>query len=124
MARRLAEAGVGEIAGFSTNVSNFRSTADEVAYAEQIRARLAELGIEDAHYVIDTSRNGAEVPVAEVCNPLGARVGALPQLFTGTSLDGYLWVKAPGEPDGPCNGAPTDVYFWPDGALRLLGEYD
>lgn len=122
MAQRLFDAGVGTIAGFSTNVSNFRSTADEVAYAEAIRARLAELGVADAHYVIDTSRNGADVPSGEVCNPPEARVGARPQLFTGTALDAYLWVKAPGEPDGPCNGAPAGVYFWPEGALQLMGQ--
>lgn len=124
MASRLVRAGVAEARGFSTNVSNFQSTDDEIRYAEAIRAALGDLGVADVHYVIDTSRNGSPVPAGDVCNPPDARVGELPQLFTGTALDGFLWVKAPGEPDGPCNGAPIGQYFWPEGALQLLGFYD
>ena len=124
MARRLMRAGVAEAQGFSTNVSNFQNTDDEIRYAEAVRAALESLGVSDAHYVIDTSRNGSPVPAGDVCNPPDARVGDLPQLFTGTALDGFLWVKAPGEPDGPCNGAPIGQYFWPEGALQLLGFYD
>ncbi|WP_460772538.1 glycoside hydrolase family 6 protein [Microbacterium sp. GXF7504] len=124
MADRLVEVGVAEVRGFSTNVSNFRPTEDEIEYAERIRARLAELGIPDAHYVVDTSRNGAPVENGDVCNPLTARLGEEPQLFTGGGLDAYLWVKAPGEPDGPCNGSTPGQLFWAEGALRLMGELD
>ena len=122
MAERLVAAGVESARGFSTNVSNFRLTEDEIAYAEQVRAELFRLGVEDVHYVIDTSRNGAVVPDGDVCNPLDARIGEEPQLYTGSPLDAVLWVKAPGEPDGPCNGAPTDDPWWPEGALNLMGE--
>lgn len=122
MAERLIEAGVEDARGFSTNVSNFRSTEHELEYAQAVVNELAERGVDDVGFIIDTSRNGAEVEVADVCNPQDALVGERPQLFSGSWLDGYLWVKAVGEPDGPCNGAPIGQYFWPEEALRLLGE--
>jgi endoglucanase len=73
------------------------------------------------HFVIDTSRNGqgawtptASYPDAQTwCNPPGRGLGLRPTASTGVPLlDAYLWVKTPGESDGPCNrgvaGAATD----------------
>ena len=66
---------------------------------------------EQAHFVIDTSRNGqgpwtpaASYPDAQDwCNPPGRGVGLLPSADTGNPLiDAYLWVKIPGESDGEC----------------------
>jgi endoglucanase len=79
------------------------------------------------HFVIDTSRNGngpnnmqafAQPPFnqpasvisalasANWCNPPGAGLGLRPTTSTGVPLlDGYLWVKTPGQSDGSCDAA-------------------
>ena len=119
-ADRLKMVGVDKVAGFSLNVSNYNTTEGEVRYAENVRFELEKLGVTDAHYVIDTGRNGAGSQ-PNYCNAPGARLGHAPQLFWGAGLDGLLWVKNPGETDGTCQGAPA-IGFWPEGALRLLGS--
>ncbi|NUO57956.1 MAG: endoglucanase, partial [Hamadaea sp.] len=88
-----------------SNVSNFRTTADEIAYDRQVLDALggpASLGA-----VIDTSRNGAGAPAdGEWCDPSGRKLGRAPTLATGEArIDAYLWVKLPGESDG-CKGRP------------------
>lgn len=65
-----------------------------------------------AHFVIDTSRNGAgpwQPPAGaypdpqDWCNPPGRDLGTRPTADTGIALlDAYLWVKIPGESDGDC----------------------
>ena len=120
MAERLLRVGVADAQGFSLNVSNFQRTDDEIAYATQLRATLRDAGVPDAHYIIDTGRNGAGPQGDERCNPPGARLGAEPELFEGTALDGYLWIKNPGETDGACRGGPS-AGFWAPAALSLLG---
>ncbi|WP_133541716.1 glycoside hydrolase family 6 protein [Microbacterium sp. BK668] len=71
-----------------------------------------------AHFVLDTSRNGqgpwagpvAPYPGAPAgadpevwCNPPDRGLGALPTTETGNPLiDAYLWIKVPGESDGKC----------------------
>ncbi len=52
-AGRLARAGVAKARGFSLNVSNFQWTSDEIAYGNDVSARLGGKG-----FVIDTARNG------------------------------------------------------------------
>jgi endoglucanase len=122
MARLLVQAGIGSVRGFSTNVANFRTTAQETEYATAVEAALRTLGVTNAHYVIDTARNGAGNPVSgDVCNPGWARIGQDPQLTASGDLDGYLWIKHPGESDGDCNGAPTAGAFSTALALSLLG---
>ena len=38
--------------------------------------------------------------------------------MTGEPLvDGYLWLKRPGESDGACNGGPKAGDFWTDRAI-------
>jgi endoglucanase len=64
------------------------------------------------HFVIDTSRNGvgpwqppagAYPDAQDWCNPPDRGAGLRPTLDTGVALlDGYLWVKIPGESDGEC----------------------
>jgi len=74
-----------------------------------------------AHFVIDTSRNGqgpwtapaGAYPDPEVwCNPPGRGAGEVPTTTTGNALiDAYLWIKVPGESDGKCyrgTGGPLD----------------
>jgi endoglucanase len=116
MARRLAEVGAQRTRGLALNVSNFQSTASSIAYGKQISDRLGGL-----HLVIDTSRNGnGAAPGDSWCNPPGRALGAVPTARTDDpAVDAYLWIKAPGESDGPCNGGPGAGQWWPDYALGL-----
>jgi endoglucanase len=116
MAARLTRAGIAGARGFSLNVSNFNATADETAYGDQLSAALGA-----KHFVVDTSRNGlGPSPSGEWCNPPGRALGQPPTTQTGDPLlDAYLWIKAPGESDGTCNGGPTAGVWWPDYALGL-----
>jgi endoglucanase len=82
--------------------------------------KLSEL-LGGAHYVIDTSRNGAGPLGVEWCNPPGRKLGVPPTLETADPehLDAYLWLKRPGESDGSCNGAPVAGAFWDKQAIEL-----
>lgn len=102
----LKAAGIEYDRGFSTNVSNFRPTVEEKAYAAKMLGGLRKLGVHGKRYVIDTSRNGAP-PSSDgydVINPTWARLGRPPRLVFDGVFDGTLWVKHPGESDGQVNG--------------------
>ena len=115
MAERLRTAGAAQADGFALNVSNFGTTASNIAYGEKVSAALG-----GAHFVIDTSRNG-NGPGSDWCNPAGRAVGERPTTATGSALvDAFLWVKTPGESDGACNGGPAAGVFWPAYALGLM----
>ena len=115
MAGRLRAAGVDGADGFALNVSNFGTTASNVAYGRQLAAMLG-----GARFVVDTSRNG-NGPGGDWCNPDGRAVGERPTATTGLAgVDAFLWVKTPGESDGACNGGPTAGTFWPEYALGLV----
>lgn len=118
-AERLREVGVADYAGFALNTSNYQATADERAYGEAIAAALGG----DVGFVVDTSRNGngpADGSGDGWCNPRGRALGEAPRLVAdGTHLDALLWVKAPGESDGECNGGPPAGQWWPEVALEL-----
>lgn len=117
-AKRLAAADVaGSADGIFSNVSNFRSTADEVAYDKRI---LTDLGNPSGlHIVIDTSRNG-NGPGSTWCDPSGRALGHLPTVKTGSSLvDAYLWIKDPGQADGCAASAGT---FDPELAYALIAN--
>lgn len=116
MASRLTSAGVAYAQGFSLNVSNFRTTSDNVTYGQQIASLVG-----GKHFIIDTGRNGLG-PTADNqwCNPDGRALGERPTTSTGiANLDAYLWIKTPGESDGACNGAPAAGTWMPDYALGL-----
>ncbi|MES2213904.1 MAG: glycoside hydrolase family 6 protein [Patescibacteria group bacterium] len=114
MAQRLSSSGIDSASGFALNVSNFYSTSDNTAYGQKISALTR-----NAHFVIDTSRNGAGSN-GDWCNPQGRALGQAPTLSTGNPLiDAYLWVKVPGESDGNCNGGPSAGAWWPEYALSL-----
>lgn len=102
LARRLQMVGVERARGFSLNVSNFFTTSEEIAYGEKV-SQLTN----GAHYVIDTSRNGAgPAPDAPLnwCNPPGRAIGPFPTTGTaGAHADAYLWIKHPGQSDGECD---------------------
>lgn len=120
LARRLTAVDVGLSRGFSLNTSNFFTTGEEIAYGEQVSALL-----NGAHYVIDTSRNGAG-PAADGplnwCNPPGRALGPAPTTVTdGAHADAYLWVKHPGESDGDCGrGEPKSGLFFASYAIDLV----
>ncbi|RBM18269.1 glycoside hydrolase family 6 protein [Streptomyces sp. PT12] len=103
--------------GVFSNVSNYRTTQDEVAFTEAV---LNELGAPaDLGAVIDTSRNGNGPAGSEWCDPPGRLVGENPTVNTGSDLvDAFLWVKPPGELDG-CDGPAGQ--FSPDKAVELAG---
>ncbi|MFD5132905.1 glycoside hydrolase family 6 protein [Streptomyces olindensis] len=103
--RQAGAASPGSSDGIFSNVSNFHTTADEVAYDRRVLDALggpASLGA-----VIDTSRNGNGAPAdGQWCDPAGRKLGRTPTLSTGEPrIDAYLWVKLPGESDG-CKGRP------------------
>jgi endoglucanase len=103
-ASRAVAAGIGTAAdGISVNVSNYRSTSTEVAYAKQI---LGAIGVSRLRAVIDTSRNGNGPLGSEWCDPAGRAIGTASTNVTGDSqIDAFLWIKLPGEADGCIAGA-------------------
>jgi endoglucanase len=122
----LRRSGVGRADGFALNVSNFETTAASERYGARLSSRLS-----GAHFVVDTSRNGAgqprpgagKDPHRSWCNPVGVRLGTPPTTRTGNPLvDAYLWVKQPGDSDGTCgDGAPPAGQWWPRYATELMG---
>jgi endoglucanase len=120
-AAALKRSGIAYARGFSTNVSNFRSTAAEKRYAAVLLRDLRRLGVRGKRYVVDASRNGAR-PGTGVLNPTWARVGRAPRLVLRGAFDGTLWVKHPGESDGQVNGGPPAGQWCDLLADRLLGR--
>ncbi|MBV9818437.1 MAG: glycoside hydrolase family 6 protein [Solirubrobacterales bacterium] len=119
----LLQSGIAQADGFALNVANFQTTQASIAYGTELSR---ELG--GKHFVIDTGRNGAGPPpgsgggVDQWCNPRGRALGSAPTLHTGVPLvDGFLWVKYPGESDGACSlGDPPAGVWWPQYALGLV----
>jgi endoglucanase len=135
MAGRLKSVGISNISGFSLNVSNFNTNANEISYGNKLSAQVG-----GKPFVIDTSRNGNGPRPAPIthqdrlefnsqahpgeyywCNPPGRALGQNPSFNTGTAnVDAFLWIKLPGEIDGPCRGATKDVgLFWIAYGLEL-----
>lgn len=116
MARRLRQAGVAMGRGFALNVANFNTTEVNRRYGRALSARTG-----GARFVVDTGRNGRGPKPGDWCNPAGRGLGAAPTVATGDPLmDAGLWVKAPGESDGTCNGGPGGGVFWPEYAVGLV----
>jgi endoglucanase len=123
MARRLSRASVSRARGFAINVSNFIATTECISYGYHI-SRM----IDAKPFIIDTSRNGRGPKLrgdgsVDWCNPPGRALGSAPTRQTGHELvDALLWIKAPGESDGECNGGPKAGEWWPDYALDLASR--
>lgn len=112
----LSEVWNSRLRGFSVNVSNFRSTAESMRWADEICEYNS-----DYRYVIDTSRNGNGPYGNNWCNPPGRALGQTPTCNTGnTNCDAFLWIKIPGESDGKSAGGPKAGKFWPEYALDLI----
>jgi endoglucanase len=113
--RRITLVGFDNLAGFALNVSNYVATDVTQAYADAI-ATLTGL-----HYVIDTSRNGNGWN-GEWCNAPDRALGETPRMVHEGYLDAFLWVKRPGESDGPCQGGPAAGQWWQEYALELASN--
>jgi len=114
IAELLNRAGIADVRGFATNVSNYNTDAEEKAFAEQVSGLT-----NGAHYIVDTSRNGVGSN-GEWCNPTGRALGVLPEATTDGGLrDANLWIKQPGESDGTCNDGPIAGEWWNERALQL-----
>jgi endoglucanase len=110
----LNKAGIAKANGFSLNTSNYEYTTNEINYGTQVSAKVG-----NKHFIVDTSRNG-NGSNGEWCNPSGRALGEKPTTTTGNSLvDAFLWIKAPGESDGQCNGGPSAGTWWTSYALGL-----
>ncbi|MFF3684913.1 glycoside hydrolase family 6 protein [Streptomyces sp. NBC_00390] len=113
-------AGIDKADGFAVNVSNFQTTAASKDFGRKLSAKVG-----NKHFVIDTSRNGNGPytqgdPKENWCNPPGRALGERPTTKTGDPLvDGYLWIKRPGESDGDCKGGPKAGDWFPEYALEL-----
>lgn len=119
MAGRLNEVGVAKARGFSLNTANFFTTEESIGYGDAISGLT-----NGAHYVIDTSRNGAGPSDDALywCNPSGRALGVPPTTATGNgNVDAFLWVKRPGESDGTCDrGEPSAGRFVNQFAIDLV----
>lgn len=129
-ARRLLASGIQHANGFSLNVANRQSTDSNQRYGLELSNLVG-----DREFVIDTSRNGLGPPPDdpyredEWCNPamqaLGDEPTTLPLPMRTAAL---LWIKRPGESDGPCRGetgfdfSPTQARNLILGTLRLPSE--
>ncbi|NIK56623.1 glycoside hydrolase family 6 protein [Kribbella shirazensis] len=101
IARRLRLADVGKVRGFALNTANYFTTEQSVARGTEILQALGG----GAHYVVDTSRNGNGSDGSS-CNPPARKLGAPPSTAT-SPVDLQLWLRTPGESDGPCGLTPT-----------------
>ncbi len=115
-AERLKQAGIEDANGFALNTSNYVTTEENIAFGKKLSALTG-----NPHFVIDTSRNGAgATPDNQWCNPVGRKIGKPPTVTTNEPLiDGFLWLKRPGESDGECNGGPKAGVFWMEKALDM-----
>jgi cellulose 1,4-beta-cellobiosidase len=114
--------GVDRIRGFATNVSNYNAldgdwgkrlessnpSPNELAYVDMFRQTLADVGIANKGFLVDTSRNGqAEIRSrwGNWCNIRGAGLGERPQIAPRDGVDAYFWIKPPGDSDGTADAS-------------------
>jgi cellulose 1,4-beta-cellobiosidase len=85
--------------------SEYNPGNNELNYVAELNAAWVSLGYSQAHYIIDSGRNGVanmRQDCANWCNIRGAGVGQKPTSATAntTLVDAYYWLKTPGESDG------------------------
>jgi endoglucanase len=115
--KRIIPAGV-TIDGISVNVSAYNSNASIIDYGNRV-ITASKLPWK---MIVDTSRNGVATATTW-CNPTGQGLGKLPTLSSGVpNVDAFLWLKAPGESDGTCNGGPRAGLFFPERAQELINK--
>ena len=129
LADALRRSGIDRAEGFALNVSNYETTEASAEYGLELSRELEEgapAGTPTAHFVIDTSRNGAGPPEdtsnaeGRWCNPPGRELGEAPTTSPDRPrVDALLWVKQPGDSDGTCAGGPPAGQWWPEMAAEL-----
>jgi endoglucanase len=129
LADALRRSGIDQADGFALNVSNYETTDANAEYGLELSRELEEgapAGTPAAHFVIDTSRNGAGPPEdtgnaeGRWCNPPGRELGEAPTTSPDRPrVDALLWVKQPGDSDGTCAGGPPAGQWWPEMAAEL-----
>lgn len=107
---------IDDVRGFTSNISNYNDDETERAYVHELSALLG-----GAHAIVDTSRNGAG-GTGEWCNPPDRLIGAPGGTYDDDVIDANLWIKAPGESDGTCQGGPPAGEWWPESAVTLTRE--
>ncbi|MFD5708802.1 glycoside hydrolase family 6 protein [Streptomyces pharetrae] len=122
MAQRLHEAGLRQAHGFSLNVSNYFTTAENTAYGNAVNSQLSARYGYTKPFVVDTSRNGNGSD-GQWCNPAGRRIGTPTR--TGGGAEMLLWIKTPGESDGNCGvgTGSTAGQFLPEVAYKMIHGY-
>ncbi|MFC8453514.1 glycoside hydrolase family 6 protein [Kitasatospora sp. NPDC057223] len=122
MAQHLDAAGLKRTHGFSLNVSNYYTTAQNTSYAGAVNSTLQGSYGYTRPFTVDTSRNGNGSNGAW-CNPAGRKTGTPGQLGGGAEM--LLWIKAPGESDGNCGvGAGSAAgQFLPEVAYKMIYGY-
>jgi endoglucanase len=122
MARRLHEAGLRQAHGFSLNVSNYFTTAENTAFGNAVNRELSTRYGYTKPFVVDTGRNG-NGSNGQWCNPAGRRLGTPTRMGGGAEM--LLWIKTPGESDGNCGiGAGTTAgQFLPEAAYKMIYGY-
>jgi endoglucanase len=122
MAQRLHEAGLRQAHGFSLNISNYYTTAENIAYGNAVNSELSARYGYTKPFVVDTSRNG-NGSNGQWCNPSGRRIGTRTQKGGGAEM--LLWIKTPGESDGNCGvGAGSSAgQFLPEVAYKMIYGY-
>ncbi|MFI6120941.1 glycoside hydrolase family 6 protein [Streptomyces sp. NPDC051064] len=123
MAANLNAAGLSRARGFSMNVSNHYTTAQNITYANAINAALSSSRGYTKPFVVDTSRNGNGSNNGEWCNSAGRKLGTPSQKGGGAEM--LLWIKTPGESDGSCGvGAGSAAgQFLPEVAYKMIYGY-
>ncbi|MFF9277030.1 glycoside hydrolase family 6 protein [Streptomyces griseosporeus] len=122
MAQRLHEAGLRQAHGFSLNVSNYFTTAENTSFGNAVNAELSARYGYTKPFVVDTSRNG-NGSNGQWCNPAGRRIGTPTR--TGGGAEMLLWIKTPGESDGNCGvgTGSTAGQFLPEVAYKMIYGY-
>ena len=158
VARVLQRVGGSEkIRGFATNVANYsvlqfdynrpspwydqsNPARDELTYVQLLSQDLAAAGVSSRHFIIDTSRNGAQnsrQSWGSWCNIANAAIGKFPQAEPQSEIDAFVWIKPPGDSDGTSDSsakrydymcsssdsltpAPEAGAWFPDALLRLV----
>ncbi|GLB05889.1 hypothetical protein AtubIFM57258_001180 [Aspergillus tubingensis] len=113
------------VRGLATNVANYNawtisscpsytqgnSVYDEQQYINAIAPLLEAQGF-DAHFIVDTGRNGKQPTGQQAwgdwCNVINTGFGVRPTTSTGDALvDAFVWVKPGGESDGTSDSSAT-----------------
>ncbi|GHB01962.1 MULTISPECIES: glycoside hydrolase family 6 protein [Streptomyces] len=123
MAANLNAAGLSRAHGFSLNVSNYYTTAQNITYANAVNAALSASSGYTRPFVVDTSRNGNGSNNGEWCNSAGRKIGTPSQKGGGAEM--LLWIKTPGESDGNCGVGAGSVagQFLPEVAYKMVYGY-